>query len=79
MSTPAKKTFNVTVLSRREVSVFPKVGVEEKQLRVTYIAAGLAPHTLTFKKTEHTPEKEKRDIRESIEKRLKEKPDKFTV
>jgi len=79
LSKQEKQTFNVTVLTRREISVYPKVGVEEKQIRVTYIAAGLAPHTLRFKKTEHTPEKEKRAIRESIEERLKEKPEKFTV
>lgn len=79
MSKPEKREFNVTVLSRREISVFPKIGVEEKQFLITYVAAGLPPHTLTIKKVEWTESKEKALLRKDIEERLKEKPETFTV
>lgn len=79
MAKVEKKEYNVTVLSRREISVFPKVGTEVKQLLITYVAAGLPPHTITIEKKKHTTLLEKAEIRKSIEKRLTEKPESFTV
>jgi len=79
LSKEEKREIKVTVLNRREVSVFPKIGVEVKTMKITYIGAGLSPHTLTIEKTKWTKELEKKLIRESIEERLKEKPETFTV
>uniref|UniRef100_A0A6H1ZXS7 Uncharacterized protein n=1 Tax=viral metagenome TaxID=1070528 RepID=A0A6H1ZXS7_9ZZZZ len=79
MAKPEKREFNVTVLNRREITIWPKVGQEVKQLLVTYVAAGLPPHTLTFDKLKYSKELEKKTIRLNIEARLKEKPESFTV
>lgn len=71
--------YEVTVLRRQEISVYPKLGQEVKKLMITYTAAGLPPATITMDKDKHTPEKEKVAIRADIETRLKEKPETFKV
>jgi hypothetical protein len=70
---------NVVVLSRREVSVFPKLGQEVKQLLVTYVAAGLPPKTITIDKDKWSIDVEKMLIKEDVSQRLKEKPETYTV
>lgn len=79
MSKGEKKEYNVTVLSQREVSVFPEVGREVKQVQVTYVAAGLPPATVTIPKEKFNEALLKQTIRKHIEQRLKEKPVSFTV
>jgi hypothetical protein len=74
-----EKTRNVTVLSRREISVFPKLGVEVRQVMTTYVAAGLPPATVTIDKDKYNLEAEKRLIKADIERRLREKPEVFRV
>jgi len=78
-ATPQKKEYEVTILSRREITVYPRVGEEVKQLLITYVAAGLPPETITIDKEKWTLEREKAYIRERIEKRLKEKPETYKV
>lgn len=79
LSKKVKEEYDVTVLSRREIVVFPKVGEELKQLMITYIAAGLPPATITIDKEKWTIEGEKRYIKEEIKRRLQEKPEKYRV
>ncbi|MBW2559506.1 MAG: hypothetical protein JRE40_01490 [Deltaproteobacteria bacterium] len=74
-----EKKYDVTVLSRDEVTTFPKIGQPVVNLLITYVAAGLAPYTITIPKDEWTPEKERELIRKSIEARLKVKPETFKV
>ena len=74
-----KQEYNVTVISRDDVTTYPKVGVAVETRMVTYVAAGLPPNTLSIPKEEWTPALEKKLIREDIEKRLKAKPETFTV
>jgi len=79
MSEQKKKEYNVTVLSRDEIVTYPKLGEKREQILVTYVAAGLAPRTLTIPKEEYSLEKEKELIREDIEERLKKKPEVYKV
>lgn len=74
-----KQEYNVTVISRDDVTTFPKIGVAVETRMVTYVAAGLPPSTLNILKEEWTPDLEKKLIREDIEKRLKAKPETFKV
>jgi len=79
MSINQKKEYNVTVLSRDEIVTYPKLGEKAEQILVTYVAAGLAPRTLTIPKKEYSLEKEKELIRQDIEERLKKKPESYKV
>ena len=74
-----KKEYDVTVISRDDVTTYPKIGVAVETRLITYVAAGLPPNTLSILKEEWTPELEKKLIREAIEKRLKAKPETFKV
>ena len=53
MAKKDEQTYEVTILSRREISVFPKLGEEVKQLLITYIGQGLPPNTVTIDKTKY--------------------------
>jgi len=74
-----KKQYDVTVLSREEVTTFPKIAQPVVNVLVTYVAAGLPPATVTIPKDEWDPELEKKTIREDIERRLKFKPETYRV
>lgn len=74
-----KKEYNVTILSRDDVTTFPKLGQSLVTRLITYVAAGLPPHTVRIAKDEWTPELEKIQIRASIEARLKKKPEAYRV
>jgi len=74
-----KARYDVTVLSREEVTTFPKIAQPVVNMLVTYVAAGLPPATVTIPKDEWSPEEEKRVIREDIERRLKFKPETYRV
>jgi len=79
LSKEEKKTYNVTILARREITVYPKIGQEAKQIAVTYVAAGLPPSTIYIPKEKYTKDYEKKLIREDIEKRLAQRPEQITV
>ena len=74
-----RQEFNVTVLSRRDVDTYPKLGVKVTQIWVTYVAAGLAPATIYIEKEKYNISLEKQAIREDIEKRLKMRPEAYRV
>lgn len=78
MASPEAK-YDVTILSRDEVTTFPKIGQAAIQVQVTYVAAGLPPATLFIPKEQYSPEFEKKAIREDIEKRLKVVPESYKV
>ena len=74
-----REEYNVTVLSRSEVEVYPKLGVKAIQVWVTYVAAGLAPNTIFIDKDKYNLSLEKKLIRDDIEARLKRKPETYRV
>ena len=74
-----KREYDVTVIRRNEVTTFPKLETPVVNVLVTFVAAGLAPMTVTIPKDKHTPALEKRLIREAIEKKLEEKPETYKV
>jgi len=74
-----KKEYDVTVLNRSEVTVYPKLGEKAVQIMITYVAAGLPPKTIIIPKEEYSLEKEKELIRKDIEERLKTKPEVYKV
>lgn len=77
--TPEKKEYAVTILRRVDLVTYPKIGERLEQRRITYVAAGLAPATLTILKDEYTLELEKERIREDIERRLEFKAEAYQV
>lgn len=79
MSEEKKKKYNVTVLSRDNVTTFPKLGEAVITVLVTYVAAGLPPFTIRIPKDDWTSEMEKTLIRASIEDRLERKPEAYRV
>ena len=74
-----EKKYNVTILSRDTITVFPSLNEKKEVVLVTYVAAGLPPKTIQIPKEEYSIEKEKELIRKDIELRLKAKPESYTV
>ena len=74
-----KKEYDVTILDRSEITVYPKLGEKQVQVMITYVAAGLPPKTIIIPKEEYSLEKEKELIRKDIEERLKKKPEVYRV
>lgn len=71
--------YNVTVLSRSEIKTFPKLGEAVITVLVTYVAAGLPPHTVRILKSMYNTESERTVIRASIKDRLTKKPESYRV
>ena len=71
--------YNVTVLSRDEITTYPKLGQAVITFLITYIAAGLPPHTIRIPKDRWTLQTERTLIRASIEDRLTKKPEAYRV
>jgi len=74
-----KEEYNVVILSRAPVTVYPKLNVAEEQLIITYVAAGLWPGSITIKKADWNLPKERDLIRKDIERRLSEKTESYKV
>jgi len=74
-----KEEFEVVVLSRDEITTYPKLNTPVITVMVTYVGAGLPPHTIRIPKDKWTPEYEKALLRASIEDRLKKKPEAYRV
>jgi len=70
-----EEKIEVEILSRTEVTTFPKLRQPLVQYVITYAAAGLPPATIWIPKAEWSKEEEAKRIREDIEKRLKVKPE----
>jgi len=79
MSKQIKAEYNVTVLSREDVTTYPKLNQPMITVIVTYIAAGLPPHSINIPKKEWNIETEKKLIKADIEKRLKAVPETYKV
>jgi len=75
----AAEEYEVTVLSRQEVTTYPKIRQPVVTVMVSYVAAGLPPATVTIPKAEYSLDLEKKLIREDIERRLKIKPETYKV
>jgi len=78
MSEKGKK-YNVAVLSRDEITTYPKLGVPMITVLVTYVGAGLPPHTVRIPKDNYTPDAEKKLIRASIDDRVTKRSESFEV
>jgi len=74
-----RREYEVTILARETITTFPRLGVAKRVVLVTYVAAGLPPATVEIPEEEYSLELEKRLIREDIERRLKERPETYTV
>ncbi|TET13498.1 MAG: hypothetical protein E3J82_02915 [Candidatus Thorarchaeota archaeon] len=77
--TPEKKEYAVTILRRVEIVTHPRIGEPLEQKRITYVAAGLAPATLTIIVDQYSLELEKKRIRADIERRLMLKAESYRV
>lgn len=76
---PEKIEYDVTVLSRKEITLTPRLGQKAKQWLITYVAADLAPATITIMSDEYTLDLEKKMIREAVEERLEQRPEAYKV
>ncbi len=74
-----KTQYSVTILSRRDIVTFPRLGERKVVVQVTYIGESLPPKTLRIAKEEYSLETEKALIKADIEKRLAEKPEGYRV
>lgn len=79
MSKKVEEKYNVTVLSRDEITTYPKLGQAVITITTTYVGAGLPPHTIRIPKDRWTLEMERTLIRASIEDRLEKKPEAYRV
>jgi len=79
MSKQAKEEYDVTVLSRDEVTTYPKLATPVVTVILTYVAAGLPPHSVNVLKAEWTLQKEKELIRKDLQERLKKRPETYKV
>jgi len=62
-----------------EITTYPKLNQPEKVMMITYIAAGLPPHTLHIPSKQHSKELEKKLIKNDIMTRLKDRPETYMV
>ena len=69
----------VTVVSRREITTYPKLRTPAVQVVVMYSTADLPPSSLFIPKEEWSEEKERELIKEDIKKRREEKPETFEI
>lgn len=74
-----KTQYSVTILSRRDIVTFPRLGEQRTMVQVTYIGESLPPKTLRIDKEEYSLETEKALIKADIEARLAEKPEGYRV
>jgi len=70
---------SVTVIRRREVTTYPKIGQAVVNVLVTYVAAGLPPGTVTIPKDKYSVDLEKDLIRKDIQDRLQVRPESYKV
>lgn len=71
--------YDIVVLSRDDITTYPKLNQPVITVMVTYVGAGMPPFTIRIQKDKWTPDYEKVLIRASIEDRLKKKPEGYRV
>jgi len=74
-----KPEYEVEIISRTEVTTFPRIRQPVTNILITYVTPGLPPATVTIRKEEWTKEKEKEVIRGDIERRLRFRPEVYRV
>jgi len=74
-----EEEIEVTVISREDVTTFPKIAQPVIIRQVTYVAAGLPPATVQIPKDQWTQEAEKKALKDDIKRRLQQKPESFRV
>jgi len=74
-----KVEYEVEIISRTEVTTYPKIRQPVKMMEITYVTPGLPPATVWIRKDEWSIEKEKEVIRKDIERRLKFVPESYRV
>lgn len=74
-----ERKYNVIVLSRGSEMTFLKVGEPIIIKLITYVAAGLPPHTVRIPKDKWTIELERTAIKDSIQSRLAKRPESYRV
>lgn len=79
MSEKQEKKQNVVILNRSTVTTYPKLNQPAETMLVTYVAAGLPPHTLHIPMEEYSEPKEKQLIKKSIEERINSRPETYEV
>jgi len=79
MSKQVKAEYDVTVLSRDDVVTYPKLNQPMTTKIITYVAAGLPPHSVNIPLAKWNKQTEKEAIRKDIEERLKKQPETFKV
>jgi len=74
-----QERFEVEVLRRDRITVYPKIRQPLRIYRVTYIADDLPPATIDIPVDEWSLEREKQLVRRDIERRLRFRPEVYTV
>ena len=79
MSKQQREEYDVTVLSRDKVTTYPKLATPVVTIIITYVAAGLPPHSINVLKAEWTLQKEKELIKKDLQERLRKQPETYKV
>lgn len=74
-----KEEYNVVILSRQTITTYPKLGQAVETMLITYVAAGLPPHTIRMPVDGWVEGTEKTLLRASIEARLLKRPETYKV
>jgi len=75
MAEEEKKEYKWTVLSRRTVTTYPRIGETVETVITTYVGEGLPPLPISIPKAEWSREREDQLIAKDIHERLKWKPE----
>jgi len=74
-----EEEYEVTIIGREEITVFPRLREAVRVKMVTYVAAGLPPATIEIPLEEYSLEREKELILEDIKRRLAFRPETYRV
>jgi len=72
-------TEEVTIVSRKPIVTFPKIGVAKRQTVVTYSTADIPPTAIFIDEEEYTKEKEAQLIKQDIARKRKAKVETIKV
>jgi len=75
----AEREITVTIVSRTEITTYPKINTPLKQTLVTYVGAGLAPRMIKIPTADYSLQLEKATIKADIQRRLKEPPQTYQI
>jgi len=72
-------TEEVTIIGRKDITTFPKLGKAKIQVVVTYSTADIPPTAIFIDKEEYTKEKEAQLIKQDIARKRKAKVETIKV